>query len=100
VAGDLDFHSDQAIYDTPATVDVGAFHDDGVIYLGVEDGGVVSDACVWAYVCVGADGAVFADDGGASYGGPAVDDGASSAIHAYSTLTLRSLRSPPPSSVV
>jgi len=50
--------------------------DDGVLYLGVSDSGVVSDARVGADVGVGAYGAVVSDDGGASDGGPSVDDSA------------------------
>jgi len=56
-----DFHvsSDEAIGDASSVVDVGAFHDDCVLYLCDADGEVVSD------------------DGGPFDGGPAVDDGVS-----------------------
>jgi len=50
--------------------------EDGVLYLSVSDGGLVSDARVGADVGVGAYGAVVSDDGGASDGGPSVDDSA------------------------
>ena len=100
---------------------MGSIHDDGVLYLGVADSGMVVDCCVGAYVGVRPDGAVVADDGGTSYGCPAVDDGAPAygdvvcygcclfhlgargvilAIYAYSILILYSLRSPPPPSAV
>jgi len=58
-------------------VDVGALHYDAILYLGVPESDVVSDACIWPDVGVGADVTMVADDGGSSYGGPAVDDGAS-----------------------
>jgi len=61
---------------------VGSIHDDGVLYLGVADSGVVADCCVWAYVGVRPDGAVVADDGETSDGCPAVDDGAPAYLRA------------------
>jgi len=64
VSEDLDLPSYQAVYDASVAVDVGALHDDGVLDLGVHDGGVVSDARVGADVGVGADLAVVAYDGG------------------------------------
>ena len=54
VAEDFDVSPDEAVGDAPAAVDVCAFHDDGVLYLGVPDGGVVSYACVGVDVGVGA----------------------------------------------
>ena len=75
VAEDLDFSSDQAVYYASAAVDVGSFHDEGILDLGVVDGGVVADAGVGADVGVGANFAVFADDGVTSDGCSAVDDG-------------------------
>ena len=53
VSEDLDFPSYQAANDAPAAVDICAFHDDGVLYLCVLDGGVVSDACLGTDVGVG-----------------------------------------------
>ena len=48
VAEDLDVSPDEAVCDASYAVYVGAFHDDGALYLGVEDGCVVSDACAGA----------------------------------------------------
>ncbi len=46
VAEDFHVSSDEAVGDASSAVDVGAFHDDGALYLGVADGDIVSDACV------------------------------------------------------
>ena len=52
----------EAVCDSSPAIYVGALHDDGVLYLGVSDGGVVSDAGVgtdkgcWANVVVSNDG--------------------------------------------
>ena len=71
----LDFPSYQAINDALAAVDVGAFHDDAVLHLGVGDGGVVSDACVGTDEGVWSDLAAVAYDHGSPDGGVAVDYG-------------------------
>ena len=55
--------------------------DDGVLCLGVLDGGVVSDARVGADEGVGVDLAVVADYGGSSYRCSAVNDCAFSYCH-------------------
>jgi len=39
---DLDFSADEAVCDALSAVDVCSFHDYAVLYLGVEDGGVVA----------------------------------------------------------
>ena len=64
----------EAVRDSPATVYMGALHDDGVLYLRVSDGGVVSDACVGAYVGVWAYLAVLADYYGVYMGGLMMPD--------------------------
>lgn len=64
VAEDPDPSSYEAVGDAASAVYVGALHDDGVLYLGVSDGGVVSDARVGADEGVGADLAAVAEDGG------------------------------------
>lgn len=46
--------------DAPATVDLGALHDYGVLDFDVHDCDVVADACIGSDVCVGADGVVVA----------------------------------------
>ncbi len=63
----------EAVRDPSPAVYVGALHYDGVLYLGVLDGGVVSDARVGADEGVGADLAVVSDYDGASYRCSAVD---------------------------
>jgi len=40
MAEDFDVSSDEAVGDASGAVDVGAFHDDGVLYLGIADGGI------------------------------------------------------------
>ena len=67
----------EAVRDPSSAVYVVALHDDCVLYLGVPDGCVVSDARVGADTCVEVNLGVVVDDGGASHGGPAVDYGAS-----------------------
>ena len=42
VTQDLDVSPDEAVDDAPPAVNVGSFHDYAVLYLGVEDGGVVA----------------------------------------------------------
>ena len=64
---DGDFLAYEAVCDSSSAVYVCALHYDGVLYLGVSDGGVVSDARV------GADIAVVSDDSGVINGCPAVD---------------------------
>ena len=81
VAEDFDVSSDEAVGDASAAVDVGAFHDDGVLYLGVADGCVVSYARVGADESVGADLAVVPDYDRASYHCSAVDDCVFSYFH-------------------
>ena len=71
----LDFPSYQAINDALAAVDVGAFHDDAVLHLGVGDGGVVSDACVGTDEGVWSDLAAVAYDHGSPDDGMAMDYG-------------------------
>ncbi|MBA7663197.1 hypothetical protein ES703_71236 [subsurface metagenome] len=78
---DGDVSAYEAVRDPSSAVYVVALHYDGVLYLGVPDGGVVSDARVGAYEGVGADLAVFSYYGGASYCCAAVDDGAFSYRH-------------------
>ena len=50
--------TDEAVDYTPPTVDMRIFHDDGVLHLRVQDGGVVSYAGIGPDVGVGADVAV------------------------------------------
>ena len=76
VAEDLDFPSDEAVDNAPAAVGLCAVHDYAVLYLGVQDGGVVTDARVGADYGVWANVTVVSNDGGASYGCSAVDGGA------------------------
>ncbi len=61
VVEDGDVLAYEAVCDSSSAVYVGALHYDGVLYLGVSDGGVVSDARVGADEGVGADLAVVAD---------------------------------------
>jgi len=61
VAEDGDVSPYEAIGDASAAIDMSAFHDDAVLYLGVADGGVVSDARVRSYECVRLDVAELAD---------------------------------------
>ena len=76
-AEDLDVPSHEAVGDSSAAVDVCAFHEDAILYLGVPESDIVYDACIWPDVGVGANVIMFADDSGSSDGKPAMDDGAS-----------------------
>ena len=76
VSENCDVSPDEAVGDSSTAVDVGAFHDDGVLDLCVADGCVVSDAGVGADVGVGAYVAVVSYDKGSSEGGPSADEGA------------------------
>jgi len=51
VVEDGDVSAYEAVRDPSSAVYVVALHDDGVLYLGVPDGGVVSDARVRADEC-------------------------------------------------
>jgi len=75
VSEDLYVSSYEAVGYAPAAVYEVSFHDDGVLYFCISDGDIV-DARVGAYVGVGADLAVVADDGRALDGCVAVDDSA------------------------
>ena len=70
MVGDGDVSSYKAVRDPSSAVERLL---DGVLYLGVPGGGVVSDARVGADEGVGADLAVFADDDGSSDCCSAVD---------------------------
>ena len=74
VAEDGDVLAYEAVRDSSPAVNVGALHDDGVLYLGISNSGVVSDAGVGADEGVGSDLAMIAYDDGASYGCPSVND--------------------------
>ena len=73
VAQDLDVSPDEAVCDALSAVDECAAHNDGVLDLGVSDGGVVSDACVGAYVGVWSYLAAVAYDDWSADRGSAVD---------------------------
>ena len=75
---DGDVSAYEAVRDLSSAVYVVALHDDGVLYLGVPDGGVVSDARVGAYEGVGAYLAVWAYYGRAPDRGSVTYDGSSS----------------------
>ena len=72
-AEDLYVSSDEAVCDAFPAVDECATHNDGVLYLRVSDGGVVSDACVGSDVGVGAYLAVLTDHDWSADRGSAVD---------------------------
>jgi hypothetical protein len=74
VAEDCYVLADEAVCDSFPAVDECAAHNDGVLYLRVSDGGVVSDACVGAYVGVWAYLAVLADYYGVYMGGLMMPD--------------------------
>jgi len=77
VSEDFYVSSYEAVYDAFAAVDVGGFHDDGVLYFVVSYGCVVFDASVGSDVGVGANLTVVAYDGWFSEGYVAVDNSAS-----------------------
>jgi hypothetical protein len=69
----LDSSADEAVCDALSAVDECAAHNDGVLDLGVSDGGVVSDARVGSDVGVGSYLAAVAYDDRSADRGSAVD---------------------------